>query len=148
MEKSGVKLIIILAKKPKEIDKILSIIKNNKSNNFELVIKKENIAKYFESCNLIVTYGNSSMIECASLNIATLVIGLNTNAKFRVLAKKIGMKFFSISKNNENIFLKNLEKNIFNYSLRKANQKKIKSKNLKKELSFKLASLIDYIDKI
>ena len=30
MEKSGVKLIIILAKKPKEIDKILSIIKNNK----------------------------------------------------------------------------------------------------------------------
>ena len=148
MEKSSVKLIIILAKKPKEIDKILSIIKNNKSNNFELVIKKENIAKYFESCNLIVTYGNSSMIECASLNIATLVIGLNTNAKFRVLAKKIGLKFFSISKDNENIFLKNLEKNIFNYSLRKANQKKIKSENLKKELSFKLASLIDYIDRI
>ena len=88
------------------------------------------------------------MIECASLNIATLVIGLNTNVQFKVLAKKIGLKFFSISENNTNIFLRNLEKNIFNYSFRKANQKNIKSENLKKELSFKLISLIDYIDKI
>lgn len=148
IKKSSIKLIIILTKKPKEINKITSIIKNNQSNNFELVIKQENIADYFESCNLIVTYGNISMIECASLNIATLVIGLNTNVKFKVLAKKIGLKFFSISGTNANIFLRNLEKNIFNYSVRKANQKNIKSEDLKKELSFKLVRLIDYIDKI
>ena len=47
IEKSNVKLFIILAK-PKGINKILSIIKNNKSNNFELVIKQENIAKYLK----------------------------------------------------------------------------------------------------
>ena len=72
------------------------------------------------------------MIECASLNIATLVIDLNTNLKLRVLAKKIGLEFFSISENNENIFLRNLEKYIFNYSFRKANQKISSLKILKK----------------